>query len=198
VYLAAVGWAIVLAIEFDGLLGAGAAPRRRRIAVGAATVVIVFYVVLLQRSMRDWHAMSAVSQKAVSDAHAAAIAAPHGSLVVLGAPDRSWAWAVPFSVRPPFAPTDVTDRVFVVTPRALTCCTPQWLADTRQALKRWSSGPSPGSVVALRWDERTGTLYRAASPDKPELPVLFRSLLDVASEEDVDTTMRRMLQELTR
>ena len=197
VYLAAVGWAIVLAIQFDSLFAANAAPRRRRIAVGAAGVIIIFYVVLLQRSMRDWHAMAAVSQKAVDDAHAAAIAAPQGSLVVLGAPVRSWAWAVPFSVRPPFAPTDVTSRVIVVTPRALTCCTPQWLDDTRDALKRWSAGPRADSVIALRWDERTGALYRASSDDMPQLAVLIRALLDIGQPDELDANLRRILAELT-
>jgi hypothetical protein len=157
----------------------------------------VFYVVLLQRSVRDWNVIAAVSKKAVSDAHVAALAAPQGSLVVLGAPERSWAWALPFAVRPPFAPADVTGRVAIISPRALTCCTPQWLDETREALTRWSSGPSPESVIALRWDEQTGELYRATSADKPELPLLFRSLRDIPRADDLDTNIRRILHELT-
>jgi hypothetical protein len=197
VYLAAVGWAVVLAIEFDSLLTAGVRSRTRRVAVAAAAIVLVFYVVLLQRSVRDWNVIAAVSKKAVSDAHVAALAAPQGSLVVLGAPERSWAWALPFAVRPPFAPADVTGRVAIISPRALTCCTPQWLDETREALTRWSSGPSPESVIALRWDEQTGELYRATSADKPELPLLFRSLRDIPRADDLDTNIRRILHELT-
>jgi hypothetical protein len=196
VYLAAAGWAIVLAIEFDCLLAGAPAPKRR-VAVGVTAIVLLIYVVLLQRSVGDSNVIADVSEKAVSDAHTAALAAPQGSLVVLGAPVRSWAWALPFAVRPPFAPADVTSRVAIISPRALTCCTPQWLDETRDALKQWSSGPGPDSVVALRWDEQTGELYRATTADTPELPILFRSLLDIHGEDALDTTIRRILQELT-
>jgi hypothetical protein len=197
VYLAAVGWAIVLAIEFDGLLAAGL-PSRRRVAAAAAAIALVFYAVLLHRSVRDWNVIAAVSEKAVHDAHAAALAAPPGSLVVLGAPERSWAWAVPFAVRPPFAPSDVTGRVTIITPRALSCCTLQWFDETRDALRRWSSGPARDSVIALRWNEQTGEVYRATTGDKSELPVLFRALQDNPRADDVDTNIRRILKELTK
>jgi hypothetical protein len=198
VYLAAIAWALVLAIQLDALLAAVPPARTRRVTVVAAVIVLGFYGVLLERSVREWNVIAAVSRKAVGDAHAAALAAPAGGLVVLGAPARSWEWALPFAVRPPFAPSDPTGRVTIISPRALSCCAPQWFDETRSALRRWSSGPARDSVVALRWNEQTGDLYRAESPDKPELPVLFRSLLDVARPEDLDAIIRRILEELTR
>jgi hypothetical protein len=197
VYLASVGWAIVLAIMFDGAFAASASSSKRRVAVAVASIVLAFYVVLLHRSVREWNVMAAVSRKAVADAHRAALAAPPGSLVVLGAPERSWAWALPFAIRPPFAPSDITGRVVLISPRALTCCTLQWFDETRAALARWSSGAGRDSVIALRWNEDTGELYRASSTDKPELPVLFRALGDLSGPDDVDTNIRRMLNELT-
>jgi len=198
VYLAAVGWAIVLAIVFDRVAMERASTARRRFAIGAAAVVLAVYVVQLHRSVRQWNTIAEVSRKAARDAYAAALAAPPDSLVVLGAPARSWEWALPFAVQPPFAPSDATERVTIISPRALTCCAPQWLDETRDALTRWASGPNPDTVVALRWNEQTGELHRATTADKPELPILFRSLRDTPRAADLDTNIRRMLQELTK
>jgi hypothetical protein len=198
VYLAAVGFAIVLAIVFDRLPIDHPSTARRRFAIGAAAIVLALYVVQLHQSVREWNTIAAVSQKAVRDAHAAALEAPPGSLIVLGAPVRSWEWALPFAVQPPFAPSDATARVTIVSPRALTCCAPQWLDDTRAALRRWSSGPSRDSVIVLRWNEDTGQLYRASSADTPELAILLRSLLDLPRADDVDRNTRRIVEELTK
>ena len=197
VYLAAVGWAVALAILFDRLAAASAPRRTRRLATATAAIVLAVYVVLLHRSVRDWNTIAAVSRKAVDDAHRAALGAPEGTLLVLGVPVRSWEWALPFAVRPPFVAEDVTGRVAIVSPRALSCCSSQWLDDTRGVLDRWSTGPGRESVIALRWDEQTGELHRASTADKPELPVLFRSLRDIPRAEEVDRNIRRMLQELT-
>jgi hypothetical protein len=197
VYLAAVGWAITLAAVLDGFISAH--PRvRRRIGLAMGGLVLVAYVMQLHGSVREWNTIAAVSRKAVIDAREAALAAPPGTLVVLGAPARSWEWALPFAVAPPFSSPDIVGRVAVISPRALSCCAPQWADDTRDALRRWSSGASRDSVIALRWNERTGELYRATTADKPELPVLFRSLLDIPRAEDIDTNIRRMVAELTK
>ena len=114
-----------------------------------------------------------------------------------GRAGRSWEWALPFAVRPPFVAEDVTGRVAIISPRALSCCSSQWLDDTRAVLDRWSTGPGRESAIALRWDEQTGELHRASTADKPELPALFRSLRDIPRAEEVDRNIRRMLQELT-
>jgi hypothetical protein len=197
VYIAAVGWAIVLGILFDMLWAARASIRWRRSVMSAAAIVLALYMFPLARSIRDWHEMAAVSQHAVRDVRRAALASPEGTLLVIGAPISSWAWALPFSVRPPFVRTDLRDRVFIVSPRALSCCGAQWPDETRETIKRWSNGRMPESVVFLRWDENTGALARATSTENPQLPVLVRALTHVTNVEDLDANIWRMLQELT-
>lgn len=197
VYIAAVGWAIVLGILFDMVWTVRESARWRRSVMAAAGIVLILYAFPLARSIRDWHEMAAVSQQAVRDVRRAALASPEGTLLVIGAPISSWAWAVPFAVRPPFARTDLRERVFIVTPRALSCCGAQWPDETRDTLRRWSSGAQPNSVVLLRWDENTGALSRATNVENPQLPVLVRSLASVTSVDDLDTNLWRMLQELT-
>jgi hypothetical protein len=197
VYLAAVGWAIVLGILFALLWRIRDSVRWRRTVMASAGVVLLLYGFPLARSIRDWHEMAAVSQQAVRDVRRAALGAPEGTLLVIGAPISSWAWALPFAVRPPFVRTDLRDRVFIVSPRALSCCGAQWPDETRDTVRRWSKGPTPESVVFLRWDENTGALSRATSAENPQLPALVRALTTVTNVEDLDANLWRMLQELT-
>jgi hypothetical protein len=197
VYLAAVGWAIILGTAFDIVRQRYTSVPARRIAAICAISLIAAYLMPLRHSVRDWSTIASVSQKAVRDVRAAALAAPEGTLLVVGAPVRSWEWALPFAVRPPFVRTDLTERVFVVSPRALSCCGGQWFDETREALRRWSSGAKPESVVVLRWDEQSGALSRATTADAPQLSVLIRALPDLKRPQDLDTNLRRILQELT-
>ena len=127
------------------------------------------------------------------DVRDAALSSPPGSLIIVGAPGRSWEWALPFAVRPPYQRTDLRARVFIVSPRALSCCTAPWFEETRQAIRAWSAGAGRDSAVALRWDPETGALSRATGTDTPQLPVLTRSLLDMPRPEDLDSNLRRML-----
>ena len=197
VYLAAVGWAMVLGILFDLLWAVRESVRWRRSVLAAAGAVLILYAFPLARAIRDWHEMAAVSQQAVRDVRRAALTAPRGTLLVVGAPVSSWAWALPFAVRPPFVRTDLRERVFIVSPRALSCCGAQWPDETRDTLRRWSNGAAPESVVFLRWDENSGALSRATSAENPQLPVLVHALTTVTNVEDLDVNLWRMLQELT-
>jgi hypothetical protein len=87
------------------------------------------------------------------------------------------------------------DPVFIVSPRALTCCRPQWHEDTRRALIAWSAGGARiGRCRPLGLE--TGA-SRATERDNPALPALARALLDIRRPDDLDTNMWRMLQELT-
>jgi len=196
VYLAAVGWAVVLGILFDGLRDASIGQTRRKLVLGGAALVLALYGVLLQRSVREWNAIADVSHQAVRDVRAAALAAPEGTLLIVGAPVRSWEWALPFAVRPPFTRTDLTQRVFIISPRPLSCCSSQWFGETRDVLSRWSGEQKAGPVVALRWDPDTGALARATGTDTPQLPVLTRALLDLDRPEDLDRNLIRMLDVL--
>ena len=193
VYLAAVGWAIVLGIVLEAAWRARPNRSWQRTIATAAALVVLFYLVPLYRSVREWRTTAAVSHQVVRDVRDAALAAPEGSLIIIGAPGRSWEWALPFAVRPPFQRTDLHDRVFIISPRALSCCTGPWFEETRRAIRAWSSGPGRDSAMALRWDPDTGALSRAVSLDMPQLPVLVRSLLDMPKPEDLDSNLRRMI-----
>jgi hypothetical protein len=192
VYLAAVGWAIVLGIVFEAAWLARTSVTWRRAVAASAALVLLVYIVPLYRSVVDWREMADVSHTVVRDVRDAALSAPPGSLIVVGAPGRSWEWALPFAVRPPYQRTDLRDRVFIISPRALSCCTGPWYEETRQAIRAWSSGGSRDSAVALRWDPRTGALSRATGVDTPQLTALIRALADMRAE-DLDSNLHRML-----
>ncbi len=50
-----------------------------------------------------------VSRQAVADIEREARAAPSGTLIIAGAPRRSWDFALPHALRPPFTGDDLTD-----------------------------------------------------------------------------------------
>jgi hypothetical protein len=193
VYLAAVGWAMVVAIAFDSLRSAVAGTPRVRFLKAAAVIVVLAYLIPLSRAVREWNTMAAVSHRAVRDVERTSRRVPQGTLVLVGAPIRSWEWALPFAVRPPFTRTDLTRRVFVISPRPLSCCTGQWFEETRETIRRWSAGDRRNSAVALRWDADSGALFRATEVDSPQLPVLVRGLLDLDRPEDLDRNLIRLL-----
>jgi hypothetical protein len=121
---------------------------------------------------------------------------PQGSLVIVGAPGRSWEWALPFAVRRPFQPVNLDEHVHVISPRALSCCTAPWFEETKHAIRSWAAGPARDTAIALTWDEETGAISRATGAGNPQLPVLVRSLLDMSQPEELDMYLRRMLDEL--
>ncbi len=196
VYLAAVGWAIVLGLAFEAAWSARASATWRRAVAASAALLLLGYIVPLYRSVVDWREMADVSHTVQRDVRDAALSAPPGSLIVVGAPGRSWEWALPFAVRPPYQRTDLRDRVFIISPRALSCCTGPWYEETRQTIRAWSSGGSRDSVVALRWDSHTGTLSRATGEDTPQLVALIRSLAEMRAD-DLDSNLHRLLDILT-
>jgi hypothetical protein len=196
VYLAAVGWAIVLGLLFDGLRHTRIGKMRRKLVFAGAALVLALYAALLQRSVREWNTIASVSHQAVRDVRATALAAPEGTLLIVGAPVRSWEWALPFAVRPPFTRTDLTQRVFIISPRPLSCCRSQWFGETGELLRRWSEERKAGPVVALRWDPDTGALARATGTDTPQLPIVTRGLLDLDRPDDLDRNLIRMIEVL--
>ncbi len=192
VYLAAVGWAIVLGVTLEAAWSIRPGVMWRRAVAASAALLLLGYIVPLYRSVNDWREMADVSHTVVRDVRDAALLAPVGSLIVIGAPGRSWEWALPFAVRPPYQRTDLRARVFIISPRALSCCTGPWYEETRQAIRAWAAGGGRDSAVALRWDPRTGALSRATSVDSPQLPALMRALADMRAD-DLDRNLRRML-----
>jgi hypothetical protein len=196
VYLAAVAWAMVLGFLAD-LAWARARTRRWQRAVGAvALVVCAFYAVRLHQVVAEWNRMAAVSHRAVLDVRGEVLASPPGTLVIVGAPRRSWEWSVPFAVRPPFTRIDLTERAFIVTPWLLHCCRSQWFDDTRRILKAWDARHAAAPIVVLRWDPETGALSRATDREYPALRTLSEVLLQLNSREALDSNILRMVEEL--
>jgi hypothetical protein len=193
VYLAAVGWAVVLGIAFDMLLRARAGVAWRRASWMVAAIVLIVYVVPLYASIREWHVMAAVSQQAQQDVNHEARTVRPGSLLVIGSPTRSWEWALPFAARPPFARTDLTTSVHMISPRALSCCSPQWFDETRRTLRTWSAGAARDAVVVLRWDQETGELSRATERQNQELAGVVGALVEIQSAEVLDANLRRII-----
>jgi hypothetical protein len=196
VYLAAVGWAIVIGIVADAIWRRRATPGWRRAVAASAVLAAVFYLVPLSRAVHDYRTMAFVSHKAAIDVRSESRALPQGSLVIVGAPGRSWEWALPFAVRRPFQPVNLDEHVHVISPRALSCCTAPWFEETKHAIRSWAAGPARDTAIALRWDEETGAISRATGAGNPQLPVLVRSLLDMSQPEELDMYLRRMLDEL--
>lgn len=195
VYLASAGWAIVVGVLFQ-LVWAAGRPIWRRAAVAASTAIVAWYAVGLHHAVREWNETAAVSHRAVQDVRAAALASPAGSLLIAGVPTRSWEWAMPFSIRPPFTRLDLTKHVFIVTPWLLHCCRVQWLGDTRRVLQGWRQSGAAGRVLVMRWDEDTGALATIDDREYPPLRALASVLVDLTSRETLDEAIRRLVEEL--
>jgi hypothetical protein len=70
----------------------------------------------------DWGRRSDVSARAVLDLEREIRAAPAGTLVIAGAPRSSWAFAIPFVLRPPFVSRDLSPAARVVSISRCYCC----------------------------------------------------------------------------
>jgi hypothetical protein len=156
--------------------------------------VCAYYAVGLRAVVGEWNKMAAVSRQAVIDVRREVLASAPGTLVIAGAPTRSWEWAVPFSVRPPYTRTDLTKRAYIITPWLLHCCRGQWLEDTRRILRDWHAHPGP--VVVLRWDPDTGRLSKVTEREYPALRTVTEVLLQLNSREALDANILRMVHEL--
>ena len=101
-YLASAGWAIALGIAIEVLWAMRPVRVARPVAVVAAAAVIAAYTVVLVGEVRNWGTRAMVSRLALTDVEREAKAAPPGALIVAGAPRRSWDFALPHALRPPF------------------------------------------------------------------------------------------------
>lgn len=195
VYLAAVAWAMAVGLACQWLSDAVHSRTARAIVVLLVTALLGWYAVQLSGSVRDWNRRALVSWHATRDVEREALAAPAGTLLIVGASPGSWEWALPFAARPPFTSTDVTARVRIVSPRVLHCCRDQWDADTRRTLAAWlADGDAP--VVALRWSESTGRLLRTDDRAAPDLRSIASYLARVPSGDDLDRILSDALIKL--
>jgi hypothetical protein len=195
VYLAAVGWATLAAIGFQAVREPLRGRRWHYAPHAVAVAMLVFYAVHLSGAVRQWQRRSDLSKLAAERLEREALSAPAGSLLIVGVPVSSWEWAVPFVAQPPYAKVDLTERVFLVTPQALSCCRSQWRGHTRSTLERWRSKGN-ARVVALHLDPRTGFISRLTEDDYPPLPSIAASLRDIGTPEALNETMLRILEDL--
>jgi hypothetical protein len=122
------------------------------------------------------------------------MAAPDGTLIIAGVPVRSWEYALPFAVQPPFTRTDLTRRASIISEARLYCCPiDQWDARTREQLRDWMERPDDPPVVAMYWDQTTAQLVRLTDRQDPSLRLLMKLLLGTGDYAALDSNLRRLL-----
>jgi hypothetical protein len=193
IYVASMAWAILLGLALD------LAPKRgfvRAASALAAGLVLAAYTSQLTRAVWEWETRAFVSRKAVVDLEHEVLAAPAGALIVAVAPVRSWEWALPFVLRPPFVSSDVQGRALVVTPHLLHCCRGQWEAFTRETLRVWLAREDRPPAIVLRWDAQTGGLFRLTEREEPYLRPVLAVLVDTDSAASLDRAILNLAERL--
>ena len=198
VYLAAMGWAVLVGLACD-LAWRARSGRAWRLAVSAAAALVLFaYVGLLQRAVHRWQRASALSEQMVRDVEREALASAPGTLMVIGGPSSSWEWALPFAARPPYTSTDLTARVLLVTPMRLHCCRHLWADHTRASIATWNAQAPSRPVVALGWDAETGARFRVSDREYPDLRTIVLALPGTGSPDALDQAMLRLMTHVVR
>ena len=196
-YLASVGWAILVALPVE-LLWRRETRAARWLAVAGAVAVLGVYSLQLQREVAQWDRRAEVSQRIVHDLEGEASRMPAGTLVLAGAPRSSFDFAVPHAVRPPFTASDLTARLRVVTHSSIHCCPAHlWEPHTRSLLQAWQDDATHPPVVVLYWNADSGAVTRvddAAQPFVRALIPILRETRDVAS---LDATLLDVVEKLT-
>ena len=202
VYLASAAWAFVLALVFEvsRRAPAGRAGRLLRVAPLLLLAAIAgTYLVRLQATVKTWGTLSRISQEAVRRVAEEAAAAPEGTLLLVGVPQKSWEWSAPFVLQPPFTGTDLSKRVHLVTPFRLHCCGPElWAVYTRRQLAEWLSAPGRPPVIALHFAPETGRVSRLTEADLPDLRVLLATVQTADSWQTMDDGVVKMLERLVK
>jgi hypothetical protein len=191
VYLAAMGWPIVLGLALQAAWHARGRAARP-IALAVVLAALGLYAGRLHVEIGEWNTKAAVSQRVVLDVEREALAAPEGALLIVGAPVGSWEWAIPFALQPPFTSVDLTTRVFVISPNRLHCCRGHWMDETSRTIAAWSVGGAP-RIVALHWDARTGAVSRRTDADETALRDLVMVLPQVDTPQAMEAAMQRLL-----
>jgi hypothetical protein len=195
-YLASLGWAIVVGIGVEIIGRAEPARVLRPVVVAAVVALVVVYTVQLHGVVDGWSRSAAISRAAVQQIEREAEMDPDGTLVIAGVPRSSWAFAVPHSVRPPFTSDAVAKRLLVIADSFDHCCdAPQWDRYTRQALRTWNEKASRPAVVALYWDMRTGRMSRVSDHDDPQLRTLVALLIETKDRVSLDSQIQGMLRD---
>jgi hypothetical protein len=195
-YLAALGWVMLLGFAFQSLWTREGSVRTRAIAGAFAVAAVAGYLVVLRIPLANLHAAATISEAAAADLQQEASSAVPGTLVIVGAPLRSWEWALPLVARPPFSSEDLTKRVFIVSPWLLHCCRTEWLDDTHRTLRAWSGQPVLKPILILHWDNVNGRLSRLTDTDYPDLRTAIPVLIEENTVDYLDRLILRLTNEL--
>jgi hypothetical protein len=196
-YLASVGWAVLLGIAFEVVWTATPSRVMKPVAVAAAATVLTVYAVRLSADVRLWDVRSMVSQQMLRDVEREALSAPPGTLIIAGAPRRSWDFALPLALRPPFTSEDLTRRVSVISDSSIHCCPAyHWEPYTRDALRAWLARPDRPPVIALYWDAGTGSLSRLSDHDDPSLRTLMGLFVETDRVASLDKAIHDLMRDL--
>jgi hypothetical protein len=196
-YLASVGWVFVLALVFDGVLGVARSRPLRQFAGAAALAVIAIYAARLVPVIRMWEELARISEAGVIRVQQEAAAAPSGTLLIVGLPLKSWEWASPFVLEPPFAPAGLRERVHLITPWRLHCCgTELWNVYTRRELEAWMRASPRPPIIALRFAPNTGIVSRMTDAAFPQLQEIVPMLLQTSTKETLDGVILDLLEKM--
>lgn len=194
-YLASAGWAVALGGALAVLWHARPHPLMRGLGVVCAGALLAIYGSQLWQEVQRWRVRSEISRLAVADVEREALASPRGTLLIVDAPQRSWNFALPHALRPPFTREDVTQRVRVISHSSIHCCPANvWEPYTRDAMSAWHLDPARPPVVALRWDPDTGLVYRMSDRDDPFL----RTLVEMLRNTPDVTSLDRLILDISR
>lgn len=196
VYLASVAVAMLIGLALDVVLARKPDRLWRTVAVAAVVVIVGGYWLQLRTVVANWNTAAAISKKAVLRFQREALAMPAGSLVIVGAPLKSWEWAVPFMAQPPYTRTDISARVYIVSPWRLHCCRSVWLEYTRRTLRAWAARPDHPPIVVLYFAPRTGDLSMLTDREYPALRSIIPVLLQTDSLDATDHAILHILEDL--
>jgi hypothetical protein len=178
-YLASAGWGLALGAAFDVFWRGRPRKLMTALAIVFGGTVLTGYAYQLSAEVRLWGIRSDVSRLAVADIEREAMAAPPGTLFIVDAPRRSWDFALPYALRPPFTREDLSRRVLVISHSSIHCCPAYlWDAHVRQVVRAWTANPARPPIIALRWDWDTGELFRLSDREEPFLRTLVPLLLE--------------------
>ena len=196
VYLASLAVAMLIGLALSVVLARKPDRAWRTVAVGTVAMILGVYWLQLRMVVADWNTAAAVSKKAVMRLQREALAMPAGSLVIVSAPLKSWEWAVPFMAQPPYTRTDISARVYIVSPWRLHCCRSVWLEYTRRTLRAWAVRPDHPPIVAMYFAPRSGELSMLSDREYPALRSIVPALLHTDSLDGLDRAILRILEDL--
>jgi hypothetical protein len=200
VYLASIAWAFSLALLLEAGWQAAVHSRpARRLLIGAATAIVLLYVVRLVPVVQTWQTLAAIAESGGQRVIQEAREAPAGTLLLVRLPTKSWEWAAPFAIAPPFAEPGLTEKVRLVTPQALHCCgAAHWDAYTREQIRAWLKAPDQPPLVAVHVADGTGAVSRLTDADNPDLRAFAGVFLETDSPAALNRAITNLLQDVVR